>query len=74
MSEEIEELLRERADLRSRVNAVRKRSDGVPPLATWAKSIGEGMSDMLRDPDEEKDVEELRKGNDELRTWLNQNE
>ena len=74
MSQEIDELLSERADLRSRVNAVRKRTDGVPPIGTWVKSIGEGMSDMLRDPDEDKDAEELRKGNDELSTWLTENE
>jgi len=74
MSEEIDELRRQLASLRYRVNRVRRRTDGIPPLGTWAKAVGEGFGDLLRDPDDAREVENLRRRIAEVETWLSENE
>lgn len=69
-SDEIAELQRQLDGLRDRVSAVRRRSDGIPPLETWVKGFGERFSDLLRDPDDDKEVENLRNKIAEVEAYL----
>jgi len=69
-SDEISNLQRQLDTLRDRVSAVRRRSDGIPPLETWVKGAGERVSDLLRAPDDDQEVENLRSTIAELEAYL----
>ena len=69
-SDEIRHLQRELSDLRRQVDAVRRRYDGIPPLETWVRGLGDRVGDLLRAPSDEDEIDNLRRKISGVRAWL----